>query len=310
MQIARQPTSNPDGTKDPFQLDFIGIGAAKAATTWLSECLREHPLVGVSIPKELSYFCHRPYWKDQVTTYHYGEAWLRKRFEHCAPGQILGEISPAYLVDPDSPQLIKAHNPAIKLIVNYRNPILCLYASYISIARQYAVPDTFEGFLDAYPDFMENCRFYCHTERYLDLFGAENLHTIVYDDVVSTPLRVVAETYRFLGVDDTYQPVALSQRVNQRTRPRSVFVRDLMAKITIFFRTNPRVRKLRDILNALGAAKLADYIRDQNLEVSPSTAMREETWRRLADVYVEDTRRLGKFLKRDLSHWSSPLPES
>ena len=42
-------------------IDFIGIGAAKCATTWLSCCLDEHPQI--CLPKlnrinELNYFSH------------------------------------------------------------------------------------------------------------------------------------------------------------------------------------------------------------------------------------------------------------
>ena len=33
---------------------FLGIGVQRAATTWLHDCLREHP--DVFVPGELSYF--------------------------------------------------------------------------------------------------------------------------------------------------------------------------------------------------------------------------------------------------------------
>jgi hypothetical protein len=42
-----------------FSVDFVGVGAAKAGTTWLAHCLGEHPQVCASDPKELNCFCTR-----------------------------------------------------------------------------------------------------------------------------------------------------------------------------------------------------------------------------------------------------------
>ena len=39
-------------------VDFMGIGAQKAATTWLAQNLRQHPDVWIPPRKELHYFDH------------------------------------------------------------------------------------------------------------------------------------------------------------------------------------------------------------------------------------------------------------
>jgi len=39
--------------------DFFGIGAEKCGTTWLWQMFREHPDIGVPLPKELRYFSHQ-----------------------------------------------------------------------------------------------------------------------------------------------------------------------------------------------------------------------------------------------------------
>jgi hypothetical protein len=38
-----------------LNIDFIGIGAGKAGTTWVSEMLDTHPEICMSEPKELNY---------------------------------------------------------------------------------------------------------------------------------------------------------------------------------------------------------------------------------------------------------------
>ena len=42
--------------KNNFNITFIGIGAHKSGTTWLANCLREHPEICFANKKEVLYF--------------------------------------------------------------------------------------------------------------------------------------------------------------------------------------------------------------------------------------------------------------
>lgn len=48
---------DPDGT--PRKPDFVGIGAQKAGTTWLSQMLAQHPAIWTPPFKEVQFFNHR-----------------------------------------------------------------------------------------------------------------------------------------------------------------------------------------------------------------------------------------------------------
>ncbi len=39
-----------------FKIDFIGIGATKSGTTWIAQCLKEHPQICGSSIKEINFF--------------------------------------------------------------------------------------------------------------------------------------------------------------------------------------------------------------------------------------------------------------
>ncbi len=39
-----------------FKVDFIGIGAQKAATSWIAKCLIEHPEICLAASKETHFF--------------------------------------------------------------------------------------------------------------------------------------------------------------------------------------------------------------------------------------------------------------
>ena len=45
-----------DLSKYQCDIDFIGIGVLKAATTNIAEILHEHPQICISVPKEVRYF--------------------------------------------------------------------------------------------------------------------------------------------------------------------------------------------------------------------------------------------------------------
>ncbi len=38
-----------------FKIDFIGVGAPKCGTTWVAQCLSEHPQICLSKPKEINF---------------------------------------------------------------------------------------------------------------------------------------------------------------------------------------------------------------------------------------------------------------
>lgn len=94
-------------------LNFLGIGAQKAGTTWLYENLKRHPDIAFPAGKEVHFWDMRQ---------HLGQDWYLSHFEDNA--RINGEITPAYSFLPvRTIEKIHALNPDIKLVYLIRNPI-------------------------------------------------------------------------------------------------------------------------------------------------------------------------------------------
>ena len=77
--------SEPSEPSEPSKPTFVGVGGMKCASTWVSECLREHPQVLLSKPKETAYFLTRTGIDDYL------------RFFEGHPGQryaAVGEFTP------------------------------------------------------------------------------------------------------------------------------------------------------------------------------------------------------------------------
>lgn len=67
-------------------LDFLGIGAQKAGTTWLQVMLSQHPEIHFPLGKEVHFWNHQ----------YKGLAWYQAHFNNSHQNCKQGEITPAY----------------------------------------------------------------------------------------------------------------------------------------------------------------------------------------------------------------------
>lgn len=287
-----------------FNLDFVGIGAAKAGTSWIASCLSEHPQICLSKPKELNYFCEKHTWPTTPTNYHKGESWLRRHFKHCEPGQIYGEFSVCYLIDPKSPDLLHRHNPDTTILVSFRNPIDGLYSFYYSVSKRYAVPGSFEAFLGKNPEFMEYGLYFKHIMRFFNNFPKEKIHIILYDDILIDPLGVLTKVFIDLGIASDFVPDNLYTRKNQRQGVRSIFLRDAVGNTVDYFRKNPKAALVTNIVRSLGAAKVVEWLHVMNMRDISFSPMNMTTRAKLIDYYMVENLKLGDLIQRDLSSWN------
>ena len=129
--------------QEDFKLDFVGIGAHKCATTWLYECLREHPeifVVSAKTEPQARYFLGPVYQKELK---HY-----RSFFRSARSNQLKGEFTEHYLEKGKEVivRMIK-HNPEMKLIVCLRNPVQRAWSQYLN--RIYVTKMNFNSFEEA-----------------------------------------------------------------------------------------------------------------------------------------------------------------
>lgn len=295
-----------------FKLDFSGIGVAKAGTTWIARCLGEHPSVCIALGKETNFFLRKhissilpvpPYY---YTTAHYDEGmeWYQRKFAHHKPGQLCGEFSNAYLADPECAGLLHAHNPGMKLLCCFRNPVDAGYAGYYQLSRVQPLPDSFEESLERYPQFLQYGCYHQNLQPFLKLFPRENIHLMIFEDIQKDPVAFYRNICEFLGIDSTSVPEIVSRRVNPRTVLRSRAVRNLRYALRDFMGSSVTTRTVRAGLVRLGAATLARKLFRLNEKPGTVPPMVPATRRRLVEFYRKDNEALEKLLNRDLSHWN------
>lgn len=107
---SRRTTSGPP--------DFVGIGAQRCGTSWWHSLIEQHPKVdGLGLgAKELHFFDEGWRGVEPTLAADYARHFRRR------PGQVIGEWTPRYMLDPWVTSQLALAAPDVKLLVLLRDP--------------------------------------------------------------------------------------------------------------------------------------------------------------------------------------------
>ncbi len=288
---------------DPaFKIDFIGIGAAKAGTTWLGHVLAEHPQICMSEPKEVHFFNDRiafrhPIMKPNFTK---GISWYKKYFLHCAPGKIKGEITPRYSIDTAAPQRIHEHNPDVKIFYCLRHPVDRIESHY-NFSRYFVRKEdrTLDQAIREEPEYLDMSMYSTNLNRYLAFFPLEQFCFVWFEDIEKRPAEVLKSVYQFLGVEPDFEPPSMNKKSNPGRASRSIgfqfFTRRVMY-LLIRFGFSGMIHKLK-------RTRIKDWVMRWNSKPFSKEKMSPDTKAFVIRHIQDDVRHLERVLKKDLSHW-------
>ena len=216
---------------------FLCIGAQKAGTTWLHNCLLSQPQIWLYPYKEIHYFdtvhlkanyrekraknlCTRltkvlegvsrdsmadlKLLSELALVDQYTDSWYLSLFERAAEKKIVGEITPAYSALPEAG--VKHINDLlgnIKIIFIMRNPVKRAWSAALMSKRK----EIKKGQLISDADWIEYFRRQDHqlranykrtVENYKKYFS--DILYLFYDDVCEKPISVLEEVCYFLNV--------------------------------------------------------------------------------------------------------------
>jgi len=192
-------------------IDFIGIGAPKCGTTWLSAQLAAHPQIGFAPQKEVYYFADtilRRFAGQELRCFERGDGWYHQQFP-AAVGAVTarGEFCPSYLYSEEAAARIAAYRPDIKLLLCLRPPVDMIYSWYWYNRNAVvgSLPKSFAEMMET-PVLRDLGCFARHLRPYLDRFQAKNVLVIQFDAIRSAPDRVRQRVYEFLNVTADFKP--------------------------------------------------------------------------------------------------------
>jgi Sulfotransferase family len=306
--------------------NFLIIGAPKCGTTSLYAYLKQHPQVFMTIPKEPTFFGNEgtdglfngPHDEDRAyhsrvitnfTDYH-------ALFDRVTNEKAIGEASIYYLYLPKAPEQIKKYVPNVTMFAVLRNPADRAYSAYLHVVRQARERRSFADSLREEPKriqqkwnplwhFKAMGFYYEQAKRYFETFGRDQIHIYLYEDLQREPLPLIKQVFEILGVDSAFIPDT-STRYKKSYVPKNPTMEMVLhrtkAKIEFTKRYWPRPLRWR----AQNMKDFIDRIAKSN-QISPPR-MPDEVRTSLLEEYRDDILRLGDLLRRDLSHWCSPVP--
>ena len=243
--------------------NFLHIGAAKCASSWLWRCLKEHPQIYVpDAPDNVNFF---------TVHYHRGIDWYEQTyFSDYAGEPAVGEFSNSYMCYPPALERIARHLPNVRLTLTLRNPIERYFLSWAHVhlkkgkygfdpGKGIGVPieKVLHHHGHAYfRQWIDPGLYARHLDTISRLFSLDDVLVSLYDDVARNNAEYLKRYFEFLGVDPDVRISLVDRQVNPDA----------------------------DVAN-------------------PDDWMSAEFRAELREVYAPDIARLEEMLDRDLSHW-------
>ena len=300
--------------KRPYPNIFL-VGAPKCGTTSLYNYLGQHPEIFLSKVKEPNYF-------NKENKIHYQKRTKEEYlslFSVANECKYIGEGTTQYLISKNTPARIKEFNKSepVKIIIALRRPFDIIKSVYTQLYfAGHELSSTFEnalnncrrdtsGFSEEELQILENKFYYKiplfsqHIENYINVFGRENIHFVLFDDLKLAPLKTINEICAFLALNPLKQlntPI-----LNAGTKPRNIWLKRFVVKPPENLKTivkkiipSKKIRqKLYVSVNYLNAQK---HIKGDSVPV--------ELERKVGQHFVEEVNKQSILIGRDLSGWS------
>jgi hypothetical protein len=287
--------------------NFIVIGAAKAGTTAMYHYLAEHPQVFMSPVKETNFFaygldpsglpvCGGP---DPQRFPVRTQAEYEQLFSEAGNAVAIGEASPLYLECPPAASRIRELLPGARILCSIRHPVDRAYSDYQMHLRRQGrrldpARDLKPGAAWASPrsHWMQIGHYHEQLSRFFDRFPRQQIHVSLFDDLRRDPSGIMAEIYRFLGVDPSFVPDFETPHAPGGL-PMSRILETLFTSRTIQTAVSPWVPR--------GAANWIKRLRQRNLQPAPRLppGLKQE----LTLQFHDDIRRTSTLIGRSLEHW-------
>lgn len=300
--------------------NFYIVGAPKCGTTAMHRWLGAHPEVYLST-KELHFFGRdlnhqRPALDARNYRSFFAEATdVHKR---------IGEVAVWYLMSESAPAEIHSFSPSARIIAMLRRPDEMLYSlhSQLLYSGEEDLKD-FEAALDAQPDRAQGHRIPPSTHRgieappteclqyfrvaafadgvarYQSVFGVENVHIVLHDEIRDDAAKAFEGVLQFLDVDPSFRPDF--DVVNPNTVVRSQAARRAIQGL--------RWGSLRGVVPApmrtLGR-RVLEQLQQFNTETAARPPLDPKIGERIREAMADDIRRLEQHIGRDLSAWLKP----
>lgn len=204
--------------------NFLWVGMEKAASTWIYDCLQEHPEVFLPPHRSEVHFFDR--------NYHKGIDFYKSFYKKHRHQKAAGDITPSYIQEPKIASLIASHLPHAKILICLRNPVDRLFSDYLHLARIGQIDLTFDEY-SQHPQHLYKSLYYPKVKKYFELFPEDQILIVLFEKIKNNEIKFLQKIYRFLEVDEHFIPQNIYNQSNRYVNPRNIrYYRKVMGLLT------------------------------------------------------------------------------
>lgn len=266
--------------------DTLIIGAMRSGTTSLYRYLGAHPDVFMA-PKELQFFTEH---------FEKGIAWYREQFAAAGGAHVVGEATADYLARESAMSRLAATLPDARLIASLRDPVDRAWSHFGLLRARGRERRSFSAALDDEETaiarqgpgadgvvYLTHGLYDVHLERCLRLFPRPQVHISIFERMATEPGVMYHSLCQFLGVDASFVPPNLGDRINPFVTFRSLRLRRIAQRLpSPLGRPVARVNTRRNV---------------------PSPRLDDPTSARLTEFYAPHIRRVEEILGEPIPEW-------
>ncbi|MCS3663496.1 hypothetical protein GGP65_001103 [Salinibacter ruber] len=271
--------------------NFLVGGAAKSGTSWIHQCLLEHPDVFVPERKEIRFFS---------VNYERGEEWYTKFFQNRNEQRVAEEVSPSYLSFKNVPQRIYDWNPDVKIIFVLRDPVRRAFSHYKMLLRSGNVNGSLIDNINENCRFIKDSLYKRNLSRYISQFGRNQVNIFLFEDLKSNNHQFIKNVFECLEVNKSYVPKIINNRHN---KTRNIPKRKWLFKFGLFVANKVKAmggigRRIHDTVQK---SSLSDFYNDWLVGEDGKAEMSDEEAKRLASLFKDDVEYVSEVTNYNIS---------
>ena len=276
---------------------FVVAGTQKAATTWLYECVNEHPQGHVSPIKELHYFCN-PTHCDKSRAGK-GLEWYLSQFEAASQCLVRGEFSIDYMFYPEIAAKLHDLNPEMKILFILRDPADRAHSAYWMHRRNHVDYPPLSEFIRRDDDIVSRGLYHDQIQNFRTHFSDDQILILIYEDIAKDPFAFVSKVFAFLGVDPEFRPKSASQLIAETKHLNPLLSKVLYRYAVRILRFPPALWTWRMVKGLTGIKARAAGSQQK----SKYPDMSESDRSRLADIFEDENNKLYELIGRRITEW-------
>lgn len=305
------------GIKKP---DFFIVGAPKCGTSAMAEYLKQHSEIFMPDVKELHFFGSdlnfRKLMNRDPDWFEMTEKKYLSYFSGVEKEKRVGEASVTYLYSKNAPKEIMQFNSDADIIIMLRNPVEMIYSWHSQ--NLYVGNEDIENFknaLDAEADriygkripetafwpkgllYSELIKYSKYINMYVDIFGWDKIHIIIFDDLKTDTGGVYKDVLQFLRVRTDFRPDFRVVNPNKALRFKALqrFLINPPKVLYPFAEAFSKNTRLRDLIRKSIALVNTRYEERSKLDA----VLRKQLLR----TFIPEIDSLSRLIKRDMGYW-------